>query len=160
MVEEIKIGEFEMAGLSMVLYRLQACEENMAYDDDCEILDYKLVYDNGSSVIVEGLEKIREFLNKKKIRFQSINNIDSAYELSKIVSELYDLGKAVDINSKLYQEVAESDGITLSNYPPKVNNNRFEFVVHRSSILYKDHGFFKAIVAEDNLDHIDLEQLG
>ena len=56
MVEEIKIGEFEMAGLSMVLYRLQACEENMAYDDDCEILDYKLVYDNGSSVIVEGLD--------------------------------------------------------------------------------------------------------
>ena len=40
----------------------------MAYDDDCEILDYKLVYDNGSSVIVELIKPLDGLADKSKFK--------------------------------------------------------------------------------------------
>jgi hypothetical protein len=143
----------------VVLYTLLNEKENLDYDDDYETVGHELVYHDGSEeVLLDGMGKIKDILKEKNLDFSSFS-ADNIFEFSKILSALYDLGKVVDMESKLYQNVAASKGVILSDHPLNISKSTVEFVVHRPHLAYEKHGFFKVVVHVNGLESFELERL-
>ena len=159
MIDDFEVARVNGNSWSIVLCRLQEEKEFLDYDDDYEVIGHKLLFfSEQSDSVQDSVKCLPEFFAKNSVDIHDFG-YDQLSELAKLLVEVHNLGKYVDVNSQIYKEVAESNGVSLEEQSPRVVENTFRFVVYRSHLLFNDSGFFLVSISTNDYTSHNLEQL-
>ncbi|MBU6952051.1 hypothetical protein [Hahella sp. HN01] len=149
-------GKICGVGWELTLYSVSEFEERATYQDIARLTRFKLVYANDN--IEEEVCDIAD-LNNLLIQngvFVSHFSPSQARGMAEILCKLNHMGELVCASSPYWAGVEAYTGQGPDDITPQVASESINFVVFRSYLMFKRHGFFLARVSVRDMSKYEL----